>query len=240
MFFGIDAAGDEGRRHFPDARLQFLRLLRQRDRVKIDDAIDAIVGLLQLDEFGDRAEIISKMQIARRLHAGKNPFNEFCHARGTPCDQITYCRATRIVCPQQRANEPMPMVARERQRMNRLKSAFLARSPIFFSTKRRIDFDPLAEPVGRGEAHLVEHAFHHRLQPPRADIFDRGIDLHRDPRHRIDRVGRKDKLDPFGAQKRFILLDEAGFGFGEDAAEIVLVQGRELDPDRQPPLQFGQ
>ncbi len=76
MFFGIDAAGDEGGRDFPDARLQFLRLLRQRDRVQIDDAIDAIMGLLQLDEFGDRAEIISKMQIARRLHAGKNPFNE--------------------------------------------------------------------------------------------------------------------------------------------------------------------
>jgi hypothetical protein len=42
------------------------------------------MGLLQLDEFGDGAKIISKMQIARRLHAGENPFNEFCHVRGTP------------------------------------------------------------------------------------------------------------------------------------------------------------
>jgi len=35
--------------------------LRQRNRVQIDDAIDAIMSLLQLDEFGDRAKIISKM-----------------------------------------------------------------------------------------------------------------------------------------------------------------------------------
>ena len=82
MFFRIDAARDEGRRHFPDARLQFVRLLRKRDGVKIDDAIDAVVGFLQLDEFRDRAEIISKMQVSRGLHAGKNSFDELCHARG--------------------------------------------------------------------------------------------------------------------------------------------------------------
>ena len=84
MFFGIDAAGDEGRRHFPDARLQFVRVLWKRDRVKIDHAIDAGVGFLQVHEFGDRAEIISKMQIPGRLHAGKNPFDELCHPGGTP------------------------------------------------------------------------------------------------------------------------------------------------------------
>ena len=67
--------------------------------------------------------------------------------------------------------------------------------------KRRVDFDPLAEPVGGGKAHLVKDPLHHRLQTPRANIFDRGIDLHRDPRHRIDRVRRKDKLDTFGAQQ---------------------------------------
>jgi len=103
-----------------------------------------------------------------------------------------------------------------------------------------VDFNPLAKTVGCGKAYIIQHAFHHRLQPPRADILDRGIDLHRDPRHRIDRVRRKDKLDSFGLQKSFILLDEAGLSFGEDAAEIILVQGREFDADRQPPLQFRQ
>src|SRR5262249_39339266 len=80
MRLRVDAAGDEGRRDFPDARLQLLRLLRQGDGVEIDDAVDAVVSLLQLDEFDDRAKIISKMEVSRRLYARKNPFNEFCHA----------------------------------------------------------------------------------------------------------------------------------------------------------------
>jgi hypothetical protein len=36
--------------------------------------------LLQPDEIDDRAEVIAKMQIARRLDARKNPFNE-CHCQ---------------------------------------------------------------------------------------------------------------------------------------------------------------
>jgi hypothetical protein len=39
---------------------------------------------LQLDEFDDRAEIISKMQIACRLDARKNPFYKFCHPGEAP------------------------------------------------------------------------------------------------------------------------------------------------------------
>jgi hypothetical protein len=48
--------------------------------VKIDDAIDAVMRSLQLDEFDDRAEIIAEMQVSRRLHAGEDAFNEFGHA----------------------------------------------------------------------------------------------------------------------------------------------------------------
>ena len=40
-----------------------------RDRVHVDDAIDAVVRLLQLHEVDDRAEVIAEMQIARRLDA---------------------------------------------------------------------------------------------------------------------------------------------------------------------------
>jgi len=97
-----------------------------------------------------------------------------------------------------------------------------------FLDERRIDFDPLAGPVGRGEAHLGEDAFEHRPQTPRTDIFDRGIDLHRDPRHRVDRIRRKRKLDSFGAKKSFVLLDEACLCFGEDTADIVPVPARQL------------
>ena len=38
-------------------------------RMHVDDAIDAVVGLLQLHEVDDRAEVIAEMQIARRLDA---------------------------------------------------------------------------------------------------------------------------------------------------------------------------
>ena len=57
----IDARRDESRRHLADARLQFGRILRHGDRMQVDDAIDAIVRALQLDEFDDRAEIVAKM-----------------------------------------------------------------------------------------------------------------------------------------------------------------------------------
>ena len=40
-----------------------------RDRMHVDDAIDAVVRLLQLHEVDDRAEVIAEMQITRRLHA---------------------------------------------------------------------------------------------------------------------------------------------------------------------------
>ena len=45
------------------------------DRVQVDDAIEAVVRLLQLHEIDDRAEVIAEMQIAGRLDARKNPFN---------------------------------------------------------------------------------------------------------------------------------------------------------------------
>ena len=52
-----------------------------------------------------------------------------------------------------------------------------------------IDPDGLAGAVGGGEGNLVEHPLHHRLQPPRADILDRGIDRDRDIGERVDAVG---------------------------------------------------
>jgi hypothetical protein len=45
--------------------------------VHVDDAIDAVVGFLHLHEVDDRAEVIAEVQIACRLDARKNPFNEW-------------------------------------------------------------------------------------------------------------------------------------------------------------------
>ena len=76
----IDARGDEGRGHFPGIARQFGRAApdryRLRQRVHVDHAIETVVGLLQLHEVDDGAEVIAEMQIARRLDAGKNPFND--------------------------------------------------------------------------------------------------------------------------------------------------------------------
>jgi hypothetical protein len=45
--------------------------------VHVDDTVDAVVGLLHLHEVDDRAEIVAEVQIARRLDARKDPFNEW-------------------------------------------------------------------------------------------------------------------------------------------------------------------
>ena len=76
LFFRIDAAGQERRGHLARGARQFARVLPHRDGVQVDHAIDAVIALLQRDEFGDRAEIIAEVQIAGRLHAGKYAFLE--------------------------------------------------------------------------------------------------------------------------------------------------------------------
>ena len=79
FFLGSIAAGDEGRRDLARVVAQRQRVLRHGDGVQIDDAVEAVVGLLQLDEFDDRAEIVAKMQIAGGLHAGKDALGEAGH-----------------------------------------------------------------------------------------------------------------------------------------------------------------
>ena len=76
LLLRIDAAGEERRGHLARVARQLARVLPHRDGVQIDHAIDAVIALLQRDEFGDRAEIIAEVQIAGRLHAGKNAFLE--------------------------------------------------------------------------------------------------------------------------------------------------------------------
>ena len=69
---GVDAGGDIGGGHLAGRLAQFARVLRQGQRVQVDDAEDAVVIVLQRDPVADRAEIIAEMQIAGRLDAGKN------------------------------------------------------------------------------------------------------------------------------------------------------------------------
>jgi hypothetical protein len=104
-FCRIDAAGDEGRGDLANGVRQLGRILPHRDRVQIDDAIDAVVAVLQFDEALDGAEIIAEMQVAGRLHAGKNQFLE------TPCT-VSAANERRDACglpmPPPLAGVPMP------------------------------------------------------------------------------------------------------------------------------------
>ncbi len=69
----IDAGGNEGRGDLAGVAREFGRAApdrdRLRDRVHVDDAIEAVVRLLQLHEVDDRAEVVAEMQIAGRLDA---------------------------------------------------------------------------------------------------------------------------------------------------------------------------
>ncbi len=71
--------------------------------MQVDDAIDAVVPILQLDEALDGAEIVAEVQVAGRLHAGKNPFLK-CHAvlsadRASPCHGVGRPRKGRLSGP---------------------------------------------------------------------------------------------------------------------------------------------
>src|SRR6185312_15214704 len=72
----IDAAGEESGRDLARRLRQLDGVLPYRDGMHVDDAIDAVIAVLQRDEFGDRAEIIAEVQIAGWLHAGKHALLE--------------------------------------------------------------------------------------------------------------------------------------------------------------------
>ena len=79
VLFGIDARGDEGGGNRADLAAQIVMHQLRGQRMQVDDAIDAVIAILQRDELADRAEIIAEMQIAGRLDAGKHEFLEFGH-----------------------------------------------------------------------------------------------------------------------------------------------------------------
>ena len=61
------------------------------------------------------------------------------------------------------------------------------------------------------------------MKPPRADVLDRRVDFGGEARQLVDRVVREVQLDFLGLQQRLVLLDQAGFRLGQDAAEILPV-----------------
>ncbi|BCH64785.1 hypothetical protein RvVAT039_20010 [Agrobacterium vitis] len=79
MLDGVDTRREKSRRNRPDLAAHVLMHQLRRQRMQVNDAIHAIVILLERDEFADRAEVIAKMEIAGGLNAGKNQRLKFAH-----------------------------------------------------------------------------------------------------------------------------------------------------------------
>ena len=61
---------------------QRFRVLRQRDRVQIYDAVQRLVVVLQRDPILERTEIITDVKFPGRLRTAENAFFLRCHAAG--------------------------------------------------------------------------------------------------------------------------------------------------------------
>ena len=103
VLLGVDATGKECSGYLAGRPRQFARILPHRDGVQIDDAVDAVIAILQCDKLGDRAEIVAEMQVAGRLHSGKYTLlephcpsfsiAEPCHGGGARRKALKFCDA---------------------------------------------------------------------------------------------------------------------------------------------------
>jgi hypothetical protein len=67
MTVGIDTTGNDNRGHFPRLAPQRFRLLPYRERMEVNDAIQAFVVGLQGDPVPDGAKVIAKSWDSGRL-----------------------------------------------------------------------------------------------------------------------------------------------------------------------------
>src|SRR5262245_36371470 len=77
----IDSGGDESRRNLPRLLLQLLWILPGRNRMHIDDAVDAVETVLQLNPVPDGAEIIAEMEICGGLDAREDALRRRVHRK---------------------------------------------------------------------------------------------------------------------------------------------------------------
>ena len=72
LLVAVHAGREESRGDLARLRGELRGLLPHGDRVLVDHAVEALVIVLQAREVADRAEIVAEMEIAGRLHAGKD------------------------------------------------------------------------------------------------------------------------------------------------------------------------
>ena len=76
-FIGVDARRDKTGTKLARAALEVRRVLPDGDGVQIYHAVDRLYPLvLRIGEAFERAQVVSKVQIARRLDAGKHTRGE--------------------------------------------------------------------------------------------------------------------------------------------------------------------
>ena len=66
---GIQPEREQSRRHLAGLRPEQLRVMRARERVVVDDAVDRLVLGLERDVVSDRPEVVAEMKDPRRLDA---------------------------------------------------------------------------------------------------------------------------------------------------------------------------
>src|SRR6185437_11160562 len=103
-----------------------------------------------------------------------------------------------------------------------------------------VDHDGFAGAIGGGEADFVHDALHHRMQAAGADVFHAGVHLGGDIRDCGNGVGGEVEPHAFGFHQRGVLFDEADFGLGEDALEVVAAQRLQLHANGLPSLKLRQ
>ena len=94
-----------------------------------------------------------------------------------------------------------------------------------------VDGGGLAAAVGRGKTDFFEEFFQHCVQAAGADVFDAVVDVGGEVGEGVDGVFGEGEGEAFGADEGLVLFDQGGFGFGEDAAEVVAGEGGEFDAD---------
>jgi len=102
--FWIDAGGQPVERHLEDVLLELGCAFKRCQRMKVDDAVDAIIIVLQLDVVLNSADVITDVLSAGRARPGENTFS---HNRGKVYHKCVYSykpASTRAV--QDTVNQP--------------------------------------------------------------------------------------------------------------------------------------
>ena len=73
---GIEAGRQQQRGQVVGAAAQLVRVIGDRDRVHVDDAIDRLAAILSLHELADRTDVVAEVLGASGLDAGEDAHGE--------------------------------------------------------------------------------------------------------------------------------------------------------------------